>query len=187
VAEQLPEVEILLKRLSSLEAQIVRLQAEVADLRAENARLQAENARLQAENIELKRRLGLNSQNSHKPPSADAVRSDGYQKKRIQPALPKDKKPRGGQPGPTPSEHTGRTLQAAEKPDQVQVHLPERCAVCGRVISAHESHEVVGCQHQGDEPMESGGKGLRLVHPFTPKKTGRSAPAPRAAAPRAGV
>jgi len=47
VAEQLPEVEILLKRLSSLEAQIVRLQAEVADLRAENARLQAENARLE--------------------------------------------------------------------------------------------------------------------------------------------
>jgi len=40
VAEQLPEVEILLKRLSSLEAQIVRLQAEVADLRAENARLE---------------------------------------------------------------------------------------------------------------------------------------------------
>jgi hypothetical protein len=115
VAEQLPEVEILLKRLSSLEAQIVRLQAEVADLRAENARLQAEN-------IELRRRLGLNSQNSHKPPS-----SDGYRKKRI---LPKDKKPRGGQPG-----HTGRTLQAVEKPDQVQVHLPERCAVCGRVIS----------------------------------------------------
>jgi hypothetical protein len=94
VAEQLPEVEILLKRLSSLEAQIVRLQAEVADLRAANTRLQAENARLQAENIELRRRLGLNSQNSHKPPS-----SDGYWKKRI---LPKDKKPRGGQPG-----HTG--------------------------------------------------------------------------------
>ena len=47
MAEQLPEVEILLKRLSSLEAQIVRLQAEVADLRAENARLQAENARLE--------------------------------------------------------------------------------------------------------------------------------------------
>jgi hypothetical protein len=38
VAEQLPEVEILLKRLSSLEAQI---EAEVADPRAETARLQA--------------------------------------------------------------------------------------------------------------------------------------------------
>jgi transposase len=86
--------------------------------------------------------LGLNSQNSHKPPS-----SDGYRKKRIQPALPKDKKPRGGQPG-----HTGRTLQAVEKPDQVQVHLPERCAVCGRVISVHESHEVVGKRQVFDVP-----------------------------------
>ena len=147
MAEQLPEVEILLKRLSSLEAQIVRLQAEVADLRAENARLQAENDRLQAENIELKRRLGLNSQNSHKPPS-----SDGYRKKRIQPALPKDKKPRGGQPG-----HTGRTLQAAEQPDQVQVHLPARCAGCGRVISAHESHKGAGKRQVFDRP------GPRLV------------------------
>ena len=144
MAEQLPEVEILLKRLSSLEAQIVRLQAEAADLRAENARLQAENDRLQAENIELKRRLGLNSQNSHKPPS-----SDGYRKKRI---LPKDKKPRGGQPG-----HTGRTLQAAEQPDQVQVHLPARCAGCGRVISAHESHKGAGKRQVFDRP------GPRLV------------------------
>jgi regulator of replication initiation timing len=135
VAEQLPEIEVLLKQLTSLEAQIARLQAEVADLRAANTRLQAEN-------IELKRRLGLNSQNSHKPPS-----SDGYRKKRIQPALPKDKKPRGGQPG-----HTGRTLQAVEKPDQVQVHLPERCAVCGRVISVHESHEVVGKRQVFDVP-----------------------------------
>ena len=87
--------------------------------------------------------MGLNSQNSHKPPS-----SDGYRKKRIQqPALPKDKKPRGGQLG-----HTGRTLQAVEKPDQVQVHLPERCAVCGRVISVHESHEVVGKRQVFDVP-----------------------------------
>ena len=101
MAEQLPEVEILLKRLSSLEAQIVRLQAEVADLRAENARLQAEN-------IELKRRLGLNSQNSHKPPS-----SDGYRKKRARPAVPKEKKPLGGQPGhkgKTPVSYTHLTL-----------------------------------------------------------------------------
>jgi transposase len=135
MAEQLPEVEVLLKRLASLEAQIARLQGEVADLRAENTRLQAEND-------ELRRRLGLNSQNSHKPPS-----SDGYRKKRIQPALPKDKKPRGGQPG-----HSGRTLQAVAKPDQVRVHLPERCAVCGRAISADEPHEVVGKRQVFDVP-----------------------------------
>ena len=73
MAEQALEIEVLLKRLASLEAEVVCLQAEVA--------------RLQAENAELQRRLGINSENSHKPPS-----SDGYRKKRIQPALPKGEK-----------------------------------------------------------------------------------------------
>ncbi len=77
MTEQLAGINALLERLSSLEAEVTRLQAE-------NAYLQAENARLQAENGELRRRLGLNSTNSHKPPS-----SDGYQKKRVQSAMPK--------------------------------------------------------------------------------------------------
>ena len=126
-------MESLLKRLTSLEVEVTPLQAEVAHLRTENARLQAENARLQAENAELRRRLGLNSSNSHKPPS-----SDGYRKKRVQPALPKEKRASGGQVG-----HKGKTLRMVEKPDKVKVHLPERCAVCGRAIAADEAHEVV--------------------------------------------
>ena len=40
--------------------------------------------RLEAENAELRRRLGLDSTNSHKPPS-----SDGYQKKPLKPGIPK--------------------------------------------------------------------------------------------------
>jgi transposase len=156
VVNHLPETEVLLKRLAALEAEVASLQAELAHLRtesahlqaenarlqAENARLQAENTRLQAENAELRRRLGLNSQNSHKPPS-----SDGYRKKRIQPALPKEKKPLGGQAG-----HKGKTLRAVEKPDQVRLHLPERCAVCGRAISADEPHEVVSKRQVFDLP-----------------------------------
>jgi regulator of replication initiation timing len=42
---------------------------------AEIAQLKLENTKLQAENAELRRRLGMNSSNSHKPPS-----SDGYKK-----------------------------------------------------------------------------------------------------------
>ena len=79
MAEQLLEIEPLLKRSASLEVEVTPLQAEVAHLRTENARLQAENA-------ESHRRLGLNSSNSHKPPS-----SDGYGKKRVPPSLPKEK------------------------------------------------------------------------------------------------
>jgi hypothetical protein len=129
IAKQLLEIDVPLRRIASLETQVASLQAEVA--------------RLGAENAELRQRPGLNSQNSHKPPS-----SDGYRKKRARPALPKGKKPFGGQPG-----YTGKTLQPAEKPDRVEVHLPERCAVCGRPISPHEPYEVVGRRQGCDLPQ----------------------------------
>lgn len=143
MAEQLLEIDALLRRLASLEAEVAHLRAENARLQAEVVRLQAENARLQAENAELRRRLGLNSGNSHKPPS-----SDGYRKKRVQPALPKgEKRTSGGQPG-----HKGRTLRQVEKPDRVRVHLPERCAVCGREIAVTEPHQVVSRRQVFDIP-----------------------------------
>ena len=150
-------IEVPNKRLTALEAQVASLQAEMVRLQAENTRLQEEivrlqtentrlqeeNTRLEVENAELRRRLRLNSHNSHKPP-----RSDGYRKKRVQPALPKgEKRPRGGQPG-----HPGRTLRQVEKPDRVCVHLPERCAICGREISAEEPHSVVGRRQVFDIP-----------------------------------
>ncbi len=73
------ETDWLLKRVASLEARV--------------ARLQAENTRLAAENAELRHRLGLNSQNSHKPPG-----SDGYRKKRARQLFPKRKSPSEGSP-----------------------------------------------------------------------------------------
>ena len=109
----------VLERLTALEAS-------VAYLEAENARLQAENARLQAENAELRRRVGLNSSNRHKPPS-----SAGYRTKRVQPALPNEQRASGGQAG-----HNGKTLRVGEQPDTAPIHLPARCAVCG--LRAHD-------------------------------------------------
>ncbi len=151
MAERQSEIDALLERLSSLEAEFTRLQAEMVHLRAENARLeaeltrlQAENARLQAENAELRRRLGLNSTNSHKPPS-----SNGYRKKRVQPALPRgEKRPSGEQP-----RQKGRTLRMVENPDRVCVHLPKRCAICGRGITAEEPYEVVSRRQVFDIPQ----------------------------------
>ncbi len=140
--EQRLAIRMLERRLAEQEAEIKRLHATVArllseneKLRAENAELRAEIARLQAENAELRRRLEMNSSNSHKPPS-----SDGYRKKRVQPALPKgEKRAPGGQAG-----HEGKTLRAVEKPDKTVVHLPKQCRLCGRAIGADEPHRVVG-------------------------------------------
>lgn len=136
MVEQLLKIDVLLRRNASLEAQVASLQTEVA-------RLGAENARLQAENAELRRHLGLNSQNSHKPAS-----SDGYRKKRVRPTLPKgEKRASGGQPG-----HKGKTLRQVEKPDRVCLHLPKRCSVCGREITADEPYEVVSRRQVFDIP-----------------------------------
>jgi len=74
MAEQPLLMNVLLERIAALEAEVLRLQTE---------------------NAELRRRLGMNSENSHKPPS-----SDGYRKKQVQPALPKgEKHTLGGQVG----------------------------------------------------------------------------------------
>jgi transposase len=101
-----------------------------------------ENEKLQAENAELRRRLGLDSTNSHKPPS-----SDGYKKKTVAPALPKAKHPKGGQVG-----HKGRTLERVASPDHIKVHLPKQCKCCGRQFTASEPHTIVQSRQVFDLP-----------------------------------
>jgi len=100
-------------------------------------------AQLEAENAELRRRLGLDSNNSHKPPS-----SDGLKKKTTQPGLPKDKNStNGGQPG-----HQGKTLKRVAKPDQIKVHLPQQCSCCGRQFNADEAHDIIQSRQVFDLP-----------------------------------
>ena len=53
--------------IEGLQGRIERLEARVAELERENAALRAENA-------DLKRRLGLDSSTSSKPPSSDGLR-----------------------------------------------------------------------------------------------------------------
>lgn len=92
-----------------------------------------ENQRLKAEVAELRRRLGMDSTNSHLPPG-----SDGYRKKTVQPGLPKLKKrDQGGQKG-----HKGRTLRRVDNPDQTEVHRPEQCTCCGRVFTLDEAQII---------------------------------------------
>lgn len=99
---------------------------EIADLKALVDRLLLRIEELEAENADLRRQLGQNSSNSHKPPS-----SEGYLKKPlIKPALskPAGKKP-GGQKG-----HPGKTLQLVEHPDRIYTHRATHCCSCGLAL-----------------------------------------------------
>lgn len=109
-------------------------------LLARIAQLEEENEALKVENAELRRRLGLNSHNSHKPPS-----SDGLSKKS---ALPKESgKKNGGQVG-----HIGKTLQSVENPDEIIVHHATSCRRCLRRFSLAEVENIVQKRQVFDIP-----------------------------------
>jgi transposase len=116
---QLPSVEQLV-------AMVAELRAEVERLRVDNGQLRAENEQLRAENAELRRRLGLNSSNSSRPPS-----SDGLARPRPQPGKDGGRR-RGKQPGAP-----GSTLELVPDPDRVVQHRPDRCdgPACGADLS----------------------------------------------------
>jgi len=122
---------------------MTELPDDIESLKALIRQLLEENAKLKAENAELRRRLGMDSSNSHKPPG-----SDGCRKKTTGPGLPKDKKGKpGGQSG-----HKGNTLKRAARPDRIEVHLPQQCRCCGREFGADEAHEVIQSRQVFDLP-----------------------------------
>lgn len=77
---------------------------------------------LEAENAELRRQLGLNSQNSSKPPSSDSP----FDKPAPKSLRRKSGRKPGGQPG-----HPGSTLALVDDPDETRCHEPKVCAGCG--------------------------------------------------------
>ena len=146
---------------------IDKLPNDIDELKAIIKMLLERIEKLEAENAELRRRLDLNSENSHKPPS-----SDGLQKK---PAFPRDKNNKnGGQKG-----HKGNTLRKVDNPDIITWHNPKNCSCCGRnfhdneiesfksrqvfdlppqklIVTEHRvgSINCCGTEHKGDFPQE---------------------------------
>lgn len=98
---------------------------ELAELVAAQASRIAE---LEAEVAELRRRLGMNSTNSSKPPSADGL-------DRPQPRRGRGKgsgRRRGKQPGAP-----GSALRLADDPDETREHRPQVCgnSACGQALA----------------------------------------------------
>jgi transposase len=87
--------------------------------------LKAKLEELEAENAELKRRLGLNSRNSSKPPSADGLEKPP----------PKSMRGKSGRrPGKQPGSPGAGLAQVAE-PDRRVKHFPSACGGCSRRLS----------------------------------------------------
>jgi len=91
-------------------------------LRALVGELMSRLEALEAENAELRRQLGLNSQNSSKPPSSDSP----FDKPAPKSLRGKSGRKPGGQPG-----HPGSTLALVDDPDETRRHEPKVCAGCG--------------------------------------------------------
>jgi transposase len=111
---------------AELVALVGELRSELAEARAELTAARAEIAELRAENAELKRRLGMNSKNSSKPPSSDGL------------AKPKSlRKSSGRGPGKPKGAPGGALLQVGD-PDETRVHAPAACSSCAAGLSGAE-------------------------------------------------
>ena len=90
--------------------------------------LEKENKALRERIAELERRLGLNSENSSKPPSSDGLNKRPHRTKSLR---SKGKRTTGGQKG-----HQGQTLEQVLQPDKVINHsAPSNCDQCGCEVS----------------------------------------------------
>ena len=85
---------------------------------------------------DLQRQLNMDSHNSSKPPS-----SDGYKKANKNRSLrEKTGRNTGGQKG-----HKGVNMKLPHEPDEVKVHIPEKCKTCPYLWSCSENGKVFKC------------------------------------------
>src|SRR5690349_25083119 len=102
------------------DARIAQLEKRLEAALERVAQLEEENKQLREENQRLKERLGLNSNNSSKPPSTDAPGTPR------QPKKPTGRRP-GGQPGHKKQE---RKLLPPEQVQNFVELVPKQCKGC---------------------------------------------------------
>jgi transposase len=118
---ELPSYDELAAVVVGLTARLDELSARIGLLEADNARLDAENEALRAENAELRRRLGLSSKNSSKPPSSDGLDKPPATSMRIR---------SGRKPGKQPGSGGTALLQVPVADAEID-HYPPSCGNCG--------------------------------------------------------
>lgn len=120
-------------RIAELEAENGRLRDQVAARDAEIAELRKALAQALERIKELERRLGLDSQNSSKPPSSDNPKQRAERPKKKK---KKSKRKRGGQKG-----HKGhhRKLWPPEKVDHINQCFPSHCSGCGLELTGDDT------------------------------------------------
>lgn len=97
------------------------------EAKAKIAELEAENRALRERLAEMERRLGLDSQNSSKPPSSDGIKQTP---RRTQSLRSKSHRRSGGQVG-----HEGQTLEWVDEAEYGLVHhVSEHCPGCGMTL-----------------------------------------------------
>jgi len=118
----------------------------IEELERENAELRAKVEQLMAEIAELRRRLGLNSRNSSKPPS-----SDGPEAPRKRSGKKGRKRKRGAQKGHEP--HLRRPVEKEKVTRLVELE-PEVCPDCGGRHFGESSEEPIRNQYIDIPPIE---------------------------------
>lgn len=107
----------------------------VNKLTVQNNELQDTIKDLQSTIKELQRQLGLNSQNSSKPPS-----TDGFKKPRTKSLRQSSGKKVGGQ-----NAHKGSCQKIPHEPDEVKQHYPDKCLTCPHLSECKSSGSVFQC------------------------------------------
>ena len=116
----------MINSIDNLIVRIDELTNEVNSLISMAEELEKENSALKIENAELKRRLGMNSTNSSKPPSTDGFKRPARRKNASELNDKVPGKKRGRKKG-----HKGDYLVAnLEYPDKVEQCLPVECNLC---------------------------------------------------------
>jgi transposase len=110
---------------------------DAAGLRAANARLRAlladRDAELEAQVADLAARVGMNSQNSSRPPSSDGL---------AKPA-PKSLRAKSGRKPGRPNGQPGVTMQLSDSPDHGVRHEPSCCSGCAARLGGAPEEGVI--------------------------------------------